>query len=197
LPPLVRASLLLIRPLPLLSEVLVVTAAILCLAPTHALPALVLPLVVLELPAVAPLVLAYRVRAATPVRSLRVVLALRLPHLLILLLKLQLLLLQNKVGASVLIQVEIERLLAIEAFIGLWNGRPLVFDLVDLVKMLLQLFARVWGAIPARRLLDNRHDDFVLDHRVDINRVVHAAEDATLIQVANVQIIEKLQPERL
>ena len=55
--------------------------------------------------------------------------------------------------------------------------------------MLFELFARVGCAVPPRRFFDYRHDDLVLDHRVDVDRVVHAAEDAALVGVAHIQVV--------
>ena len=103
----------------------------------------------------------------------------------------------DEVGAGVLVQIEVEGLAPVEALVGLGNRIFLVLNLVDLVKVLLELLARVLRAIPPRRFLDDRHDDLVLDHRVDVNRVVHAAEDAALVRVAHVEVVEQLQPERL
>ena len=63
--------------------------------------------------------------------------------------------------------------------------------------MFFELLARVGCTVPPRRFFDYRHDDLVLDHRVDVDRVVHAAEDAALVGVAHIQVVEQLQPERL
>ena len=52
------------------------------------------------------------------------------------------------------------------------------------------------SAVPSSRLFDYRHDDLVLDHRVDVNRVVHAAEYAALIRIPHVEVVEELEPER-
>ena len=106
------------------------------------------------------------------------------------------LLLLNEIGAGILIQIEVESLAPIEAFVSLRDRVLFVLDLVDLVEVLLQLLARMLSAIPPSRLLDYRHDDLVFNHRVDVNRVVHAAEDATLVRVSHVEVVEKLQPER-
>ena len=94
----------------------------------------------------------------------------------------------DEVGAGVLVQVEVEGLAPVEALVGLGNRIFLVLNLVDLVKVLLELLARVLRAIPPRRFLDDRHDDLVLDHRVDVNRVVHAAEDAALVGVWDIYV---------
>ena len=52
------------------------------------------------------------------------------------------------------------------------------------------------SAVPSSGLLDYRHDDLVLNHRVDVNRVVHAAEYAALIRISHIQVVEELEPER-
>ena len=110
--------------------------------------------------------------------------------MLALLLLLELLLLLNEFIPRVIVQIEFECFLAVEAFVGLREGRPLVLDLLDLVEMLFELLARVRRPIPARCFFDDRHDRLVLNNRVDVNGVVHAAEDATLIRVAHVQVVQ-------
>lgn len=55
--------------------------------------------------------------------------------------------------------------------------------------MLFELLARVGCAVPPRRFFDYCHDNLVLDHCVDVDRVVHAAEDAALVGVAHIQVV--------
>ena len=95
----------------------------------------------------------------------------------------------DEVGARVLVQIKVEGLAPVEALVGLGNRIFLVLYLVDLVEVLLELLARVLRTIPPRCFLDDRHDNLVLDHRVDVDRVVHATEDAALVRVAHIKVV--------
>ena len=71
----------------------------------------------------------------------------------------------------------------------------IVFDLLDLIKVFLQHFAGLLGAVPSGGLVDDCHDGLVADNSPDIDRVVHPAEDPTLVGVLHVNVIKQLQPE--
>lgn len=90
------------------------------------------------------------------------------------------------ISPSELIQVEVKGLATIEAFVRLWNGRLLALNLLNLIKVLLQVLARIWRAVPALRLLNDCSDSFILNHRVHVDGVVHTAENAVLVGVAHV-----------
>ena len=102
-------------------------------------------------------------------------------HLLLLILLLQLLLLGEEVGARVLVEVVFERLAPIEVLVGLRDRVTLVLDLLDLLEVVRQVLALVLRALPVVHLLHDSVDRLILNHRVDVDGVVHAAEDAALV----------------
>lgn len=170
----VAAALWLIPSLALRSPVEVVHFTVLRRAATHAPAILSRPLMAFEISAIAELILTRRVCTFGPFGGLG------LPHL-VLLLPFQLLLLLNEFRASVLVEIEVEGLTAIEVFVSLWDRVFVALDLFDLVEVLFQGFARVGSAVPTRRFLDDGCDRHVLDHGAHVDRVVHAAEDAVLV----------------
>ena len=72
-----------------------------------------------------------------------------------------------------------------------------ILNLLDLVKVLFQGFAGMGSVIPSLSFLDDGHDSLVPDDNLDVNRVVHLAENPTLIFIFNVDVVKKLQPEGL
>lgn len=184
----VAATLRLVSSLALRRPVEVVHRTILRRAATHAPATLSRPLVVLEFSAIAELILTRRVCTLGPFTGLG------LSHL-ILLLPLQLLLLLNELGASVLVEIKVEGLTAIEVFVGLRNRVFVALNLFDLVKVLFQGLARMGSAVPPRRFLDDGRDGLVFDYGAHVDRVVHAAEDAVLVRVRHVDVAQQLQPQ--
>ena len=72
----------------------------------------------------------------------------------------------------------------------------IVFDLLDLVQVLLEGLTRMRCVVPPLGFVDNGRDCLVLNHCADVDRVVHASENTTLILVPHRHEIEQLQPER-
>ena len=72
-----------------------------------------------------------------------------------------------------------------------------ILDLLDLFEVLAECLACILRADPTLSLLRDRHDCLVLDHCADVDRVVHATEDAALIRVLNFDKLEQLQPQGL
>ena len=130
---------------------------------------------------------------------LHIRLVLSLSHLLLVLLLLALeLLLLIEISVSILIKIKIESLSLIEIFISLRNHwMAVILDLLDLIKVLLQGFTGMRCIVPPLGLLNNRHDCLVSDHDLDIDRVVHLAEDPALIGITDIDIVKKLEPEGL
>ena len=62
--------------------------------------------------------------------------------------------------------------------------------------MLLQVLARIRCSVPALRLVDDGSDDFILNHCVHVDVVVHAAENTVLVRIAYIEVVKKLKPER-
>ena len=122
------------------------------------------------------------------------------PHLLLVLLLLafQLLLLLHEIGASVLVQIKVEGSPLVEVLIGLRNHRvTVVFYLLDLIKVLLQSLARMRRIVPSLGLFDDSRNRLVLYDNANVDGVVHLAEDAALVRVCHVDVLEQLEPERL
>jgi len=193
LAPFVAAPFRCVAPLALRDPTEVVHCAVPRVAPTHALVALRLPLVILELGAVVVRVLASLCCAALGTLS-----PLRLAHLiLLLLLPLQLLLLLHEICACIFVQVIVKGLTPVEVVVGLGNRVFVALDLLDLVQVLFQGLACMLGPFPAGCLSDDGLNSFVLDHRVNVNGVVHPAEDAALVDVPHVHEVQQLEPQRL
>ena len=57
------------------------------------------------------------------------------------------------------------------------------------------MLARVRCSVPALRLVDDGSNDFILNHCVHIDVVVHAAENTVLVRIAYIEVVEKLKPE--
>ena len=72
-----------------------------------------------------------------------------------------------------------------------------VLDLLNFVEVLFQGFACMRSVVPSLSFLDDCHDSLVSDDNLNVNRVVHLAENSTLIFVFNIDVIKKLQPESL
>ena len=108
------------------------------------------------------------------------------------------LLLGDELGAGVLVEVEVERRPLVEVVVGFGDhGVAVHLDLLDLVQVLLQRLALLWRVVPAFGLVDDRRDRLVLDHDPNVNLVVHRAEYTALVVVADADVVEQLQPERL
>lgn len=192
--PLVVALALLAVALPLKhSIVAVVDDAILGLALAEALAALRLPLVHLVLVAIAVNFVAHVVLSLS-CRCLRI----RGALLLSLLLALEGLLL-HEVGPRVLVEIEVERARPVELLISLRDAARMavVLDLSDFLQVLFQVLACLVRPNPLFSLLDYRINRLVLDHRLNVDAVVHLSEDAALIGVLDVDVLEELQPEGL
>lgn len=109
------------------------------------------------------------------------------------------LLLLSEVDARVLVQVVLEVRALAEGLVCFGDGVALVvdLDLVDLLKVLLQLPAARRRVLPLRRLGDDRGDRCVVYHRADIDLVVHLPEYAALVGVLDIDELEQLQPQIL
>lgn len=154
---------------------------------------------VLEVATVTIIILAYCAGyGASVLRVFLLLSSLVLSHLLlILLLNLKLLLLLSEVNPGVLIQIKVKCLKPIEALVSFRDRSLFTLDLLNLVKVLLQMLAGTLGSIPALSFVDNRSDSFVLDNCVYIDGVVHATENTILVRVAHIEVVKKLEPERL
>ena len=108
------------------------------------------------------------------------------------------LLLGDKFGAGILVKVEVERRPLVEVFVGFGDhGVAVHLDLLDFVQVLLQRLALLGRVVPALGLVDDRRDRLVLDHDPNVDQVVHIAENAALVVVADADVVEQLQPKRL
>ena len=84
-----------------------------------------------------------------------------------------------------------------EVLVSLRNRMAVILDLLDLLKVLAECLACILCSDPALSLLRDRHDCLVLDHCADVDRVMHATEDTTLIRVLNFDELKQLQPQGL
>ena len=197
-------SLLLCRSLSFAYSPKVVHGTVLGKAPTHAFAMLELSLMGLELLAVVEDFLVFACLCTSDILillcSIGGRISLRTPHLLLVLLLLafQLLLLLHEIGASVLVQIKVEGSPLVEVLIGLRNHRvTVVFYLLDLIKVLLQSLARMRRIVPSLGLFDDSRNRLVLYDNANVDGVVHLAEDAALVRVRHVDVLEQLEPEGL
>ena len=117
--------------------------------------------------------------------------------MLALLLAFKLLLLRCEVCLRILIEIEVEGGSLVEVVVGFGKWTAVVLDLLDLVKVLFEGLARVRGIVPPLRLLNDRRDRLVFDDGADVDLVVHGAEDAILIRILHLHVLQQLQPQRL
>ena len=117
--------------------------------------------------------------------------------ILLLLLQLLLLLEPFDVGASVLVEIELEVLHLVEVLVGVWQELAVLLDLLDLVQVFPEYFGGVVGALPAGGLFNDLLYHLVLDHFADVDLVVGLLEDAVLAGVLDLHVIEQLEPEVL
>ena len=107
-----------------------------------------------------------------------------------------LLVLQSIVKSCILVQVEIEGLLAAcEVFVSLRYVRTVLLNLLDLLQVLSENFGGMRRIVPSGCFLDNRLDRGILNDRFDVDGVVHAAEDAALVGVWDIYVFKELEPE--
>ena len=98
--------------------------------------------------------------------------------------------LQCEVMLRVLVEVEVKCLTSTcKILVRLWNVWTVLLDLLYLLQMLLEDFGSMWCIIPLRCFFDNRLNRRILDHGLNVDRVVHAAENATLVGVWHVNIL--------
>ena len=107
-----------------------------------------------------------------------------------------LLILQSKIKSCIFVQVKIEGLLAAcEVFVSLRYVRTVLLNLLDLLQVLSENFGGVRRIVPSGRFLDNRLDRGILNDRLDVDGVVHAAEDAALVGIWDIYVFKELEPE--
>ena len=73
----------------------------------------------------------------------------------------------------------------------------IILYLLNLIEVLFQCLARMRRIVPPLCLFDNSRDRLVLDDDADVDRVVHLAEDAALVCVCHINVLQQLEPERL
>ena len=107
-----------------------------------------------------------------------------------------LLILQSKIKSCIFVQVKIEGLLAAcEVFVSLRYVRTVLLNLLDLLQVLSENFGGVRRIVPSGGFLDNRLDRGILNDRLDVDGVVHAAEDAALVGIWDIYVFKELEPE--
>ena len=104
--------------------------------------------------------------------------------------------LQSKIKSCILVQVKIEGLLAAcEVFVGLRYVRTVLLNLLDLLQVLSENFGGMRRIVPSGCFIDNCLDRVILDDRLDVDGVVHAAEDAALVGIWDIYVFKELEPE--
>lgn len=154
-----------------------------------------LSLMVLEMATVTIIVLTHCACNSSTILSVVLLATLCLTHLLLIPLLLLLLHLLCVIGTSILVQVKVQSLASLEALVCFWNRSLFTLDLLNLFKMLFQMFARIWRAIPALCLIDDSSNSFVLDDRIYVDGIVHATENAVLVRVFHVEVVKELEPQ--
>ena len=98
--------------------------------------------------------------------------------------------LQCEVVLRVLVEIKVECLAAAgEILVSLRDVRTVLLNLLDLLKVLLEDFGSMRCIVPLRCFFDNRLDGGILDHGFNVDGVVHAAENPTLVSVWHVNIL--------
>ena len=95
---------------------------------------------------------------------------------------------------SKLIQVAHDELLLAEILIRVRQTILVLLNLLDFLKVIMELLRGILSIHPALSLLDDLAYHIVFDDLLNVDAVMHVSEDAALESVLDFHIIEKLQP---
>jgi len=78
----------------------------------------------------------------------------------------------------------------LEVLVLLWDKLGIFFDLLDLVQVRLQVLRDTRLANPLCGLLDDCLDAGVLNHNLDVDRIVHLSKHKRLLRVLQLQVVQ-------